>query len=115
MYARTFKASNEFFYQFPNCLAYENLDDCVTKIQYALENEPEPLQEHYRRILSWEGATERLFEASGITRKEDKTRKENKLHEEEMKAARFHVETAKKSQMVTKFFGARIVKSSSTM
>jgi len=61
-------ASNEFFYQFPNCLAYNCLDDCVVKLIYALQSQPEPLSEKYAHILSWEGATERLYEAARIPR-----------------------------------------------
>lgn len=48
-------ASNEFFIQFPNCLAYESLEDCAKKVQFALANTPEPLNEKFKRILSWEG------------------------------------------------------------
>ena len=90
-------ASNEFFYQFPNCLAYEDLGDCVTKLQYALSNKPEPLDDKTAHILSWDGATERLYEASRIsTAEEEEYRKNFALADD--KAARFHVDGAIHSQ-----------------
>ena len=33
--------SNTFFSQFPNCLTYKSLHDCVEKNQWALVNEPQ--------------------------------------------------------------------------
>ena len=92
--------SNEFFYQFPNCLAYDDLDDCVSKLQYALSNRPEHLMEKYVHMLSWEGATERLFKAAAITEAEETRRMESGMIAADWKAARFHVDSAEKSQMV---------------
>ena len=91
--------SNDFFTQFPNCLAYDDLDDCVEKLQYALSHTPAKLSEEDTFKLSWEGATERLYDAA--------LRKESTPEEKEqsVKAARFHVETSKKSQYVSKLFG----------
>lgn len=92
--------SNEFFYQFPNCLAYDSLHDCVAKLQYALSNRPEYLMDKYMHMLSWEGATERLYQAAAITEREQTERVESGLIARDLKAARFHVDGAGKSQMV---------------
>jgi hypothetical protein len=100
----TLAASNEFFLQFPNCLAYESIEQCVLKLQYALENEPEPLSDKYRHTLSWDGATDRLFEASGITKREAAQREELGMDRKDLKAARLHVETAEKTHFVSKLF-----------
>ena len=92
----SFTASNEFFYQFPNCLAYQDMDDCVVKLQYALANTPQPLKEEHAHVLSWEGATERLYEASKITVAEDEKYRTQFAAADE-KAARLHVEGAQHS------------------
>jgi hypothetical protein len=92
--------SNEFFYQFPNCLAYEDVDDCVTKMQYALSNRPEHLMEKHVHMLSWDGATERLFQAAAITETEQARREESGMIAADDKAAKFHVDSAGKSQKV---------------
>lgn len=98
-------ASNDFFMQFPNCLGYDNLEDCVVKLQYALTNKPEPLSEKYRRILSWEGATERLYQAAAITKQQQAYRVKRNVKEISMKAAKFHAEASKKSHFVGSLFG----------
>jgi len=103
-------ASNEFFLQFPNCLAYETIDQCVLKLQYALENSPEPLSEKYRHILSWEGATERLVKAAAITKGEAKKRIEKGLDKADLKAAKFHTDAAKKSHFVGTLFRTKMLK-----
>lgn len=103
-------ASNEFFLQFPNCLAYETIDQCVLKLQYALENEPEPLTEKYRHMLSWEGATERLVKASAITKGEAEEKIKKGLDKADLKAAKFHVDAAKKSQFVGSILRGKILK-----
>lgn len=92
--------SNEFFYQFPNCLAYDDLDDCVSKLQYALSHRPEHLMQKHVHMLSWEGATERLFEAAAITEAEEALRVESGMMDRDLKAARFHVDGASKSLIV---------------
>ena len=96
-------ASNEFFFQFPNCLAYETIDQCVLKLQYALDNEPEPLSETFKHILSWEGATQRFLQAAAITVREVEEWKAAGIHEASVKAAQFHVDTAKKSSYIGNF------------
>ena len=106
--------SNEFFYQFPNCLAYEDLDDCVTKLQYALKHTPEPVTDKYRHMLSWEGATERLYRASGIRVQDADERQRSGLDQNYLKAAKFHMETAKKSHFVANL-GKNLKKAVSSM
>lgn len=91
--------SNDFFLQFPNCLAYDKLDDCVEKLQYALSHSPVPLSEEDAFKLSWEGATERLYDAA---LQQEITPAEK---EQSAKAAQFHVDTSRKSQYVSKLFG----------
>jgi hypothetical protein len=103
-------SSNEFFYCFPNCLAFEDMDDCVRKIQYALTNKPEPLTDKFVRMLSWEGATDRLYDSSGMTRDEADKLKEAGRVEKREKAARFHVDSAQKSHFVTSLLSGKMLK-----
>lgn len=103
-------ASNEFFFKFANCLSYSNLDECVTKLQYALENNPEPLTDETKRMLSWEGATERLYKAAAITVKEAKAREESGMESERLKAVRFHLNSCRRSQFVTSLFNGKAIK-----
>lgn len=81
----------------------------MTKIQFALQNDPEPLTEKYLHILSWEGATERLIQASAITIQEKVERKAKGLDKADLKAARFHVEGAKRSHYVGSLFRGKIL------
>ena len=69
--------SNEFFYQFPNCLAYKNMDEFVEHMKHALSCEPEPLSKELKRIFTWEAAMERLVYSAVIS-------KEEKLHMDKM-------------------------------
>jgi hypothetical protein len=62
--------SNDFFYQFPNCLSYDSMDEFVEKIKYALANDPIPLSEELRYIFTWEAAMERMVQAAAITEAE---------------------------------------------
>jgi hypothetical protein len=75
------------------------------KLQYALCNDPEPLTEEYRRILAWEGATERLYDAVAITMQEQAFRQKRHVKDISMKAAKFHIEASKKSHFVGNLFG----------
>jgi len=95
--------SNTFFLQFPNCLAYENLDECVEKLKFALTNNPEPLSDSLRRVLSWEGAIQRLYEASAISHKVAEETLTSKL-EKDTGAAKTHVNGCKQSKYVTNLF-----------
>ena len=103
-------ASNEFFFSFPNCLVYETLDGCVDRLQYALEHKPEPLSHEHRRALSWEGATERLYKASGITQAQEEERIQKGIPQQQRKAAQTHVDMARKSHFVTEMFSGRALK-----
>lgn len=58
------KASNEFFLEFPNCLAFSNENECIERIQHALANDPQPLSEMDKMKLSWDGAIQRLFDST---------------------------------------------------
>jgi digalactosyldiacylglycerol synthase len=58
--------SNDFFAQFPNCLAYTTKEEFVANLYYAITHEPEPLSQEYAHALSWEAATERLAAAASI-------------------------------------------------
>jgi len=79
-------------------------------LQYALENNPEPVTDKFAHILSWDGATERLYKAAAISRKDADERTEAGLDEAWEKAARFHVESARKSRFVTNIFSVKILK-----
>ncbi|CAM9522330.1 unnamed protein product, partial [Discosporangium mesarthrocarpum] len=67
--------SNEFFYQFPNCLAFKTHEEFNEKLKFALENEPTPLSEDLRNTLGWEAATERLISSAKVTIKEARQRR----------------------------------------
>lgn len=53
--------SNEFFYQFPTCLAFSNSRQFALCLNKALTTEPPPLPRHLRSALSWTAATERFW------------------------------------------------------
>lgn len=97
-------ASNTFFYQFDNCLEYDTLEDCLEKLEWALANEPKPLDKDSALKLSWEGATERLYESSAITKDEWEEWEETGKIKSDDDAAKFHVETGMKGQLIGKFF-----------
>mmetsp|Transcript_23441 Transcript_23441/g.34770 ORF Transcript_23441/g.34770 Transcript_23441/m.34770 type:complete len:658 (+) Transcript_23441:1-1974(+) len=100
--------SNEFFLQFPNCLAYDNLKDCVVKIQWALQNDPSPLTEDQAHIFTWHAATDRLIEASIITNKEAKSRNKDGHDKSDSRMAWLHAETGKQGQFIQGLFGSPI-------
>eukprot|EP00977_Amphora_coffeiformis_P015447 scaffold4511_cov171-Amphora_coffeaeformis.AAC.13 len=102
--------SNDFFYSFPNCLPYSSLDECVTKMQYALENEPQPLDDETKRRLSWEGATERLYKAAAITVPDQASREASDAEEDRQKAVKFHLNSCRRSQFVTGMFSSNPIK-----
>jgi len=101
--------SNEFFLDFPNCLSYSSLEECVEQLLYAHANDPKPLSAEHRRALSWEGATERLYEAAAITHGQVKQRQQLGLYKEQQKAAKTHVDMARKSQFVSELFSGKMV------
>lgn len=81
-------ASNEFFLQFPNCLSYDTLEECVEKLEFALANDPVPLSTEHAHAFTWEAATERLYEAAGIT--EEQQKKQQKEKDDAQTLARLH-------------------------
>jgi len=69
-----------------------------------LANEPKPLSEESALKLSWEGANERLFESSAVTKDEYEEWVETGRIKSDDDAARFHVETGMRGQLIGKFF-----------
>ena len=65
-----FHPSNKFFYQFPNCLAYKDMDEFVKLMQHAMTNEPETLSAELRYCFTWDAAMERLVTSAAITEKD---------------------------------------------
>ncbi|KAJ8601477.1 hypothetical protein CTAYLR_005701 [Chrysophaeum taylorii] len=53
--------SNEFFYQFPSCLAFSNSRQFAKLLSYALTHEPPPLSRAHRTSLTWAAATDRFW------------------------------------------------------
>ena len=82
----------------------------MTKLRYALENEPQPLDEDTKRVLSWEGATERLYKAAAITTVEQKARDSSDMKKERQKAVKFHLNSCRRSQFVTSLFSGNPIK-----
>jgi hypothetical protein len=78
-----------------------------------MANTPEPLTEKFRHLLSWEGATDRLYETSSITVRDAQERRETGMEEADMKAAKFHVDSAKRSHFVSNLFSGKILSASS--
>lgn len=54
--------SNEFFYDFENCLPYSSSDEFAQAIARCVHELPQPLSVSERKRLSWQGATERLLQ-----------------------------------------------------
>jgi digalactosyldiacylglycerol synthase len=100
--------SNEFFYGFPNCLAYEDVQECVDKMRLALSGTPKPLSPQDAHRLSWEGATERLYRASRISVAQDKEYRERHAQEDE-KAARLHIEGTTHSNNLRNFLNDKLL------
>jgi len=63
--------SNEFFKTFRNCFVYSTMKEFVLCLNHALAADPAPLTDNDRYRLSWEAATERLYDSvySGSRRK----------------------------------------------
>jgi DsbC/DsbD-like thiol-disulfide interchange protein len=97
----TFAASNTFFEQFENALFYENIEsDCVEQIHFAMANDPKPLSEKEHHMLTWEGATERLFEAAAITVEDQQEFFVSGDQEKDLDCARMHYEAMKKGRTI---------------
>lgn len=87
--------SNTFFMQFPNCLSYKNKLEFAANLHWALSHDPEPLTPEEQRLFSWEAATERLLEASAITRGEARERQRKGTSKLDERIAWFHNEVGK--------------------
>ena len=96
--------SNQFFLQFPNCLAYNSLDECVDKLRWALQNEPQPLSAEHSYVFSWQAATDRFIEASVITKSEAFKRKLTGKDKMDLRMAWLHAEGGKKGHFIKAFF-----------
>ena len=96
--------SNQFFLQFPNCLAYRNLRECVDKISWALEHEPTPLSEEHSHVFTWEAATDRLIQSSIVTRREAQERDRLGCEKADSRMAWLHSEGGKKSKFIKTLF-----------
>ena len=104
-------ASNEFFLQFTNCLAYETLRECVKMIQWALDNEPSPLTEEEAHIFTWGAATDRMIKASIVTKREARDRNTHGFDKADSRMAWIHSQGGKKSSFIkTTFFGQTVDK-----
>ena len=55
--------SNQFFAAFPNCITYRTPMDFGEAVKDALSREPKPLSESDSDRLTWEAATDRLYDA----------------------------------------------------
>jgi len=96
--------SNDFFLQFPNCLAYTSLNECVEKVRWALENEPTPLSEEHAYIFTWEAATDRLIQSSIVTDKDAMKRSEAGRDKADSRMAWLHSEGGKKGRLIRTLF-----------
>eukprot|EP00593_Proboscia_inermis_P012901 CAMPEP_0171303546 /NCGR_PEP_ID=MMETSP0816-20121228/13074_1 /TAXON_ID=420281 /ORGANISM="Proboscia inermis, Strain CCAP1064/1" /LENGTH=178 /DNA_ID=CAMNT_0011782861 /DNA_START=74 /DNA_END=610 /DNA_ORIENTATION=+ len=95
-------ASNEFFYQFPNCVTYRTVPECVDKIQWALKSKPIPLSPEHARIFTWEAATERLRSQSILVEHDDLQQKDSVTSESQFEESisRVHLEIAKTTDIL---------------
>ena len=64
--------SNEFFYQFPNCLAYKDMEEFVSHMKHAMNNDPPELSSELAHKFTWAAAMDRLTEAAAFTEEEYK-------------------------------------------
>ena len=99
--------SNVFFQQFPNCLMYNSRSEFVSHLNYALEHEPEPLLEDLAYMLTWEAATQRLFEVGAVSQR-DAARRERLEGNRHDQIAKFHNDLFKghKGDVLRKVLGA---------
>lgn len=88
--------SNNFFLQFPNCLVYSTISECLEKIIWALSNDPIPLSEEHSFIFTWEAANERMIQSSAITRREILSRRQAGNDKQDARMAWLHSESGTK-------------------
>lgn len=75
-----------------------------------MQNDPEPMTDKFIHMLSWEGATDRLFQAAGLTTNDFKELENEGREKVRTKAAQFHVGNARKSHFVSELFSGRMLK-----
>jgi hypothetical protein len=100
--------SNQFFLQFPNCLAYRNQYEFVANLQWALTHDPVPLSEEQAREFTWEAATDRFLKSAAITHREAWQREMLGRSKMDERIAWFHNELGKgiKGDIIRNIFGA---------
>ncbi|KAG7367559.1 hypothetical protein IV203_030230 [Nitzschia inconspicua] len=100
--------SNQFFLQFPNCLAYRNPYEFVANLQWALTHDPVPLTEDLARQFTWEAATDRFLQSAAITHREAREREKLGKSKMDERIAWFHNELGKgaKGDIIRNIFGA---------
>ena len=96
--------SNEFFFQFTNCLPYESISECVEKLQWALDNDPSPLTEEEAHIFTWEAATDRMIKSSIITKREARARSKDGFDKTDSRMAWIHSKSGKQSSLIKSTF-----------
>ena len=80
------------------------MTEALEKLVWALKNNPTPLTESLAHEFTWEGATERLYTASAISKREERQRIESGQEKADREVAWMHVESLKKGQLVHNFF-----------
>lgn len=100
--------SNQFFLQFPNCLAYRNPYEFVANLQWALTHDPVPLSDDLARQFTWEAATDRFLQSAAITHREAREREKLGRSKMDERIAWFHNELGKgaKGDIIRNIFGA---------
>lgn len=98
--------SNVFFQQFPNCLQYNGRTEFCHLLQYALGHEPEPLSDELRYTLTWEAATERLYDAAAVSER-DAARRDRVGRRWDERLSKLHYELGRgpKGDFVRKVLG----------
>jgi hypothetical protein len=104
--------SNEFFFQFTNCLPYASMKECLKNIQWALENDPTPLSEKESHIFTWDAATDRMIGASIVTVREARDRSRSGRDKGDSRMAWIHSQSGKNGSFIKNaFFGQTDTKS----
>ena len=100
--------SNEFYEQFPNSLMYQSKMDFISHLKYALKYEPTPLSAEHEHKLTWDAGTQRLMDASIVTRRDAERRERIGGTKSDERAAKFLRDTLSGSKgdfVRTYFFG----------
>jgi digalactosyldiacylglycerol synthase len=126
-------ASNEFFLQFPNCLQYNNKNEFVELLQYAMANpvhyvmgtgsDPTTVGQelHVDRSemyapLSWEAATQRLIDTAYLSKREARRRDRLTLQKDDRSIQEWHytLGNGKSGDVLRKVLGGGPVAEQST-